>query len=90
MFFIEDLKSLSVGKLQRRLELPVQSIPFTECVREIYLSTHAADELRSTIVDATIVQRRKSEMMEGIADLVREGGDFAVDYFVVLEKQLIL
>lgn len=88
MFFIEDLKTLSEAKLQARLKLPVESMQFTNCIREIYALTYGVNTLRSAVVKAAVTQRKKPGMIESIKDLIREGGDFAVDYFETLEKQI--
>ena len=82
MFFLEDLKALSVTKLQQRLRNLWTCDTFPECVREIYATTLDRDSaMRSAVVEVAkthIVDLRKKATFK---DLMHEGGDFAVDLF---------
>jgi hypothetical protein len=56
MFFLEDLKTLSIVKLQRKLQdlWTCDSLP--ECIREIYTSTPHNDlAMRSAVVEVAKV-----------------------------------
>lgn len=85
IFFLEDLKALSTTKLRQKLkELEDLSISdsFPECVREIYASTPGSDRaMRSAVVEVAKAHVRELGKKEIFKDLIREGGDFAVDYF---------
>ncbi|KAF2181491.1 hypothetical protein K469DRAFT_589178 [Zopfia rhizophila CBS 207.26] len=82
MFFLEDLKALSTAKLQLKLQDLWTSDSFPECVREIYASTPNSDRaMRSAVVEVARVHVRELGKKAIFKDLIREGGDFAVEYF---------
>jgi hypothetical protein len=89
MFDIPDLLSLSSAKFQQEVAKSLPSDMFQACVHELYVSTYeGSHELRSAIVEAAIAQRKDPGVGETIKVLLREGGDFAVDYLAALEKRL--
>jgi len=82
MFFLEDLKALSTAKLQRKLQDLWTCDSFPECVREIYTSTPNSDRaMRSAVVEVAKVHTIELGKKAIFKDLIREGGDFAVQYF---------
>ena len=82
MFFLEDLKALCTSKLQQKLQVLWDSDLFSECVREIYASTPNSNcSMRSAVVKVAKTHLRELGKKETFKDLIREGGDFAVDYF---------
>jgi hypothetical protein len=82
MFFLEDLKALSVTKLQQRLQNLWTCDTFPECVREIYATTPDRDRaMRAAVVEVAkthIVDLGKKATLK---EPMHEGGDFAVDLF---------
>ncbi|KAF2187414.1 hypothetical protein K469DRAFT_489988, partial [Zopfia rhizophila CBS 207.26] len=82
MFFLDDLKALSTAKLQLKLQDLWTSDLFPECIREIYASTPDNDRaMRAAVVEVASVHVHELGMKAIFKDLIREGGDFAVEYF---------
>ncbi|KAJ6191976.1 hypothetical protein J3E72DRAFT_273869 [Bipolaris maydis] len=82
MFFLEDLKAVAIAKLQQKLKELWISDSFPECIREIYASTPENDVgMRSAVVEIAKVHVRELGGKDIFKDLIREGGDFAVQYF---------
>jgi hypothetical protein len=82
MFLLEDLKALSTAKLQRKLEDLWSNDSFPECIREIYASTPESDRaMRSVVLKVAKIHAGELSKMSIFKDLIREGGDFAVQYF---------
>jgi len=82
MFFLDDLKALSTAKLQLKLQDLWTSDLFPECIREIYASTPDSDRaMRAAVVEVASVRIHELGMKAIFKDLIREGGDFAVEYF---------
>lgn len=82
MFFLEDLKAVAVAKLQQKLQDLWTSDSFPECIREIYATTPENDlGMRSAVVEVAKVHVRELGSKDILKDLIREGGDFAVEYF---------
>lgn len=82
MFFLEDLKAFATAKLQQKLEELWTSESFPECIREVYATTPESDRaMRSAVVEVAKDHVRELGKMVLFKDLLREGGDFAVDYF---------
>jgi hypothetical protein len=82
MFFLEDLKALATVKLQQKLQDLWTSDSFPECIREVYATTPENDcAMRSAVVE--VATKHVSELGRKIVftDLIREGGDFPVDFF---------
>lgn len=85
MFFLESLKLLSKTKLQEKLDKLQTCDHLPECVREIYASTHEGDyKMRSIIVQAAVSRRGELDEIDEFKDLLREGGQFVVDYVKAL------
>ncbi|KAH5617516.1 hypothetical protein HBI23_255110 [Parastagonospora nodorum] len=81
MFFLEDLKALATVKLQQKLQDLWTSDSFPGCIREIYATTRENGcAMRSAVVE--VATKHVSELGQKIVfkDLIREGGDFTVDY----------
>lgn len=88
MFFLEDLKLLSVTKFQKKLKATTRSNSFIDCVQELYTCTHKGNPaMRSAVVEIVALQRETLDRIE-LESLFRQGGDFVVDYLKVLEQML--
>jgi hypothetical protein len=82
MFFLEDVKALSTVKLQLKLQDLWTSDSFPDCVREVYASTPNTDRgMRSAVVEVARVHASELCCKAIFKELIREGGDFAVDFF---------
>ncbi|KAJ6276571.1 hypothetical protein J3E71DRAFT_187155 [Bipolaris maydis] len=82
MFFLEDLKAVAVAKLQQKLQDLWTSDSFPECIQEIYATTPENDVgMRSAVVEIAKVHVKELISKDIFKDLIREGGDFAVEYF---------
>jgi hypothetical protein len=82
MFFLNGLKALCTVKLEQKLKDLWKSESFPECIREIYASTPSGDcAMRSTVVEVAKAHVRELGEKAAFKDLIREGGDFAVQYF---------
>jgi hypothetical protein len=79
MFRIEELKTLSCNKFKLQLQKHWISDTFAECIREVYLTSNSTDLIRKAVVDAVLLHRRELVQKRPFQDLVREGGDFAID-----------
>jgi hypothetical protein len=87
MFFLEDLKALSTTKLRQKLQDLWDTELFPECVRDVYAATAKRDcMMRSAIVEIAAAHARGLGEKEVFKELLREGGDFAVDYINALTK----
>jgi hypothetical protein len=87
MFFLEDLKVLCAAKLQQKLQDLWTTDSFPECVREIYASTPNSDRtIRPVVVKVAKIHVHELGNKAIFKDLIREGGDFAVDYFEMLTE----
>jgi hypothetical protein len=82
MFFLEGLKALAIAKLQQKLQKLWISDSFPECIREVYATTPESDRaMRSAVVEVArdhVIELGKKVVFK---DLIREGGDFVVQYF---------
>jgi hypothetical protein len=82
MFFLEDLKALSVTKLQQKLRDLRTCDSFSECVREVYTTTPDSDRaMRSAVVEVAKTHIVDFGKKAAFKDLIHQGGDFAVDLF---------
>ncbi|KAF2002433.1 hypothetical protein P154DRAFT_462410 [Amniculicola lignicola CBS 123094] len=82
MFFLEDLKALSTIKMQKKLQTLWTCDSFPDCIREIYASTPNSDHaMRSAVIEVARVHVRELGKKAIFKDLIREGGEFAVDFF---------
>ena len=91
MFFLEDLKALCTSKLQQKLQDLWDSDLFPECVREIYASTPNSNcAMRSAVVKVAKAHVRELGKKDIFKDLIREGGDFAIDYFESIQENMYL
>jgi hypothetical protein len=82
MFFLEGLKALCTVKLEQKLKDLWSSDSFPECIREIYASTPSDERaMRSTVLEVAKAHVRELSEKAAFKDLIREGGDFAVQYF---------
>ncbi|RMZ71006.1 BTB POZ domain [Pyrenophora seminiperda CCB06] len=76
MSLLEDLKALAAVLLQQKLQDLCTSKSFPECIREVYVTTLENDcAMRSAVIEVA------TEHEDLFKDLIREGGDFPVDYF---------
>jgi hypothetical protein len=81
MFCIEDLKTISLNKFRRETSEGWDSNLFLECVWEIYHSTYGYPRtIRPALVDVAVAHAREIAGKARFEDLVREGGDFVVEY----------
>jgi len=88
MFFLEDVKTLSTTKIQKKLQTLWECDSFPDCIREIYASTRDNDRaMRSAVVEVARVHARELGKKVMFKDLIREGGEFAVDFFESITYQ---
>ena len=85
MFFLEGLKALCTVKLEQKLKDLWKTDSFPDCIREIHASTPSDDQaMRPTVLEVAKVHVRELGEKAGFKDLIREGGDFAVQYFEIV------
>lgn len=73
---------VATAKLQQKLQDLWISDSFPECIREIYATTPENDcAMRSAVVEVAKVHVRELGSKDVFKDLIREGGDFAVQYY---------
>tara|TARA_R110002003_G_scaffold2979_1_gene24742 strand:+ start:7584 stop:7859 length:276 start_codon:yes stop_codon:yes gene_type:complete len=88
MFFLEDLKMLCVLKLQTKLKELWASDEFPTCIRKVYASTsHASFHMRLAVLKSATAHAIDLSTKEVFTNLLREGGDFAVEYVNALNKK---
>ncbi|KAF2807551.1 uncharacterized protein BDZ99DRAFT_392862, partial [Mytilinidion resinicola] len=81
MFFSEGLKKLALKRFQQEVEEHWRSDESPECIREVYSSTHErAAAVRAAVVEVAARNVQELGRKEIFQDLIRKGGDFAVDY----------
>ncbi|KAH7381197.1 hypothetical protein DE146DRAFT_278733 [Phaeosphaeria sp. MPI-PUGE-AT-0046c] len=81
-FLLGDLKALATAKLQKKLEELWTSQEFPDCIRQVYATTVESDRaMRSAVVEVAKEHVRELGTKVEFKDLIREGGDFAVEYF---------
>jgi hypothetical protein len=81
MFCIEDLKTISLNKFRRETSERWDSDLFLECVWEIYHSNFGYPcTIQPAVVDVAVTHAREIAGKARFEDLVREGGDFVVEY----------
>lgn len=82
MFLLEDLKALATVKLQQNLQDLGTSESFPECIREVYATTPENDcAMRSAVIEVATEHVGELGRKTLFKDLIREGGDYPVDYF---------
>ena len=79
MFRIEELKTMSCNKFKLQLQKHWISDNFPEYIREVYLISSSTDLMRKAVVDAVLLHRQELVQKRPFQDLLREGGDFAID-----------
>ena len=85
MLCIEDLKTISLNRFRLETCEGWDSDLFLDCVWEIYHSIPGYPRtVRPILVDVAVVHTREIAGEAGFEDLVREGGDFVVDYITRL------
>lgn len=88
MFILEDLKTLCVLKLQTKLKELWSSDEFPTCIRKVYASTPRADcHMRLAVLESATAHAIDLGTKEGFTNLLREGGDFTVEYINALNKK---
>jgi hypothetical protein len=88
LFCIEDLKSISLDKFRRETSEKWDSDPFLECVWEVYQSIPEYPRtIRPALVDVAVAHAGDIAGKARFEDLVREGGDFVVEYVTRLLVQ---
>jgi hypothetical protein len=88
MFFLEDLKTLCVRKLQTKLEELWASDDYPTCIRKVYASSsHASSHMRLAVLESATAHANDLSEKEIFTNLLREGGDFAVEYVNALSKK---
>ena len=91
MFFLKDLKAFALEKLKQKLKSLWMSDSFLECIQEVYTSTYEHDHaMRSVVVNAAANHVHELVSKRAFQDLLRDGGDFVVDYFKELELKVDL
>ncbi|KAF2187347.1 hypothetical protein K469DRAFT_570324, partial [Zopfia rhizophila CBS 207.26] len=89
MFFLEDLKALALKKFQQKSRDLWMSDSVPECIREVYKSTYEQDRgIRSAVVEVAASHVHDLSNKGIFKNLVREGGDFVVDYFENLRQTM--
>jgi hypothetical protein len=87
-FCIEDLKTVSLEKFRRETREGWDSDLFLECVWEVYHSIPGCPHtIRPALIDVAVAHAREIAGKAGFQDLVREGGDFVVEYVTRLLMQ---
>lgn len=82
MFFLEDLKALATAKLQQKLQNLWTDGSFPDCIREIFATTIDSDHaMRSAVVEVAKAHVKELGRKSVFKDLIREGCDFAVQFF---------
>jgi hypothetical protein len=90
MFFLEDLKTLCVLKLQTKLKELWASDEFPTCIRKVYASTsHTSCHMRLAVLESATAHANDLSEKEVFTNLLREGGDFTVEYVNALNKKHI-
>ncbi|OAQ69694.1 BTB/POZ fold domain-containing protein [Pochonia chlamydosporia 170] len=79
-FGVQTLKDYSLGKLRLKVQELWVSETFVDCIRDVYQSTIDPDcEMRKIVVDTAWSHFKSLWGKKPFRELVREGGDFAVD-----------
>lgn len=82
---MEDLKSLSLKKFEFQLQKLWVSETFSDCVREVYASSHEQDRrIKNAVVGAAKAHLKDMRGSKSFQDLLRGLGDFAVDLLQVV------
>lgn len=78
---MEGLKELSYQKFELQLQQHWISDTFPDCVREVYATSLGTDlrTIRSAVVYAVSQHKQSLIQKRSFQELIREGGDFAVD-----------
>jgi len=80
MFRMDDLKALTVRNLEAQLQEHWISDTFPDCIREVYGNTAQDDAaLRKVVVEVVKHHLRELCSRKVFLDVIREGGNFAVD-----------
>jgi hypothetical protein len=88
MFFLEDLKTLCVLKLQKKLKELWASDEFPICIRKVYASTsHASCHMRLAVLKFATAYANDLSAKEVFTNLLCEGGDFTVEYVHALNEK---
>jgi hypothetical protein len=88
MFFLEELKALCVFKLQTKLKDLWASDTFPLCIRKVYASTSHTDcNMRLAVLESVTAHADELIAKENFTDLLREGGEFVVEYANALSKK---
>lgn len=89
MFFLEHLKALSERKLEDKLKSDWTSDDFPDCIRKVYEFTYNVNSnMRSIVVKVAVAHARELSKKETFTDLLKDGGDFAVEYTDALIKRM--
>lgn len=79
-FGVQTLKDYSLGKLRLKVQELWVSETFVDCIRDVYQSTIDPDcEMRKVVVETAWSHFKSLWGKKPFRELVREGGDFAVD-----------
>lgn len=90
MFLLDNLKTLCLNKLKEKLSSLWSSEAFPECVREVYSATSSSGcGMRSAVLQTAVAHARELGDEEAFKDLLREGGDFSLEYVDALTRKLI-
>ncbi|KAI0388517.1 BTB/POZ domain-containing protein [Xylariaceae sp. FL0594] len=79
-FMLDGLKQFALRRFTSKLEQLWVSELLVDCIREVYESTTESEHgLRSAVVEVAEAHRVDLWGKKAFRDLIREGGDFAVD-----------
>lgn len=82
MFFLQDLKTVATVKLKEKLSNLWTDDSFPDCIREIYANTPESDNvMRPAVVEVAKAHVQVLATKNEFKDLIREGGDFALQCF---------
>ena len=90
MLLLEDLKALCVGKLKSKVKTLWDGDSFPDCIREVYASTTDSNcSMRLAVLEVATAHARELRDKETFTDLLREGGDFSVEYVDALTNRVM-
>ncbi|KAF9728662.1 hypothetical protein PMIN04_012955 [Paraphaeosphaeria minitans] len=90
MLLLGDLKALCVAKFKDKVRNLWNSDSFPDCVQEVYATTSHDDcNMRLAVLEVATAHARELRDKDIFTDLLREGGEFSVDYVNALTKMLV-
>ncbi|KAK7177394.1 hypothetical protein PSPO01_16560 [Paraphaeosphaeria sporulosa] len=90
MMLLEGLKALCVSKLKEKLKDLWASDSFPDCIREVYACTHHSGcDMRSAVLEIATAHAPELSDKEVFTDLLRDGGEFPVEYVTALTERFV-